>query len=222
MLLRAAGTVAYKRAMTIPRTSKFVPKVPVRDGSLKVMIVDEDIERSRQLRGALSLAGYRVIAELREAIDLPDAVAGLKPHIVIVAADSPDRDTLEQISLTTKNAPRPVIMFTQDGASDTIKASVKAGVSAYVVDGLDMDRLKPILEVACARFEAHQELSQKLASTERELAERKSVERAKGLLMERRGLSEDNAYKELRNLAMKTNKPLIEVADTLIAAAHLL
>jgi response regulator NasT len=208
--------------MVSPRPVKAATKVPTRDGALKVMIVDADAERSRQLRGALSLAGYRVIAELREAIDLPDAVAGMKPHIVIIAADSPDRDTLEQISLTTKNAPRPVVMFTQDGASDSIKASVKAGVSAYVVDGLAMDRLKPILEVACARFEAHQELSRKLADTERELAERKSVERAKGLLMERRGLSEANAFKELRNLAMTTGKSLEEVADTLIAAAHLL
>lgn len=204
------------------RSMKPASKLPVRDSALKVMIVDENGERSRQLRGALSLAGYRVVAELREAIDLPDAVAGMKPHIVIIAADSPDRDTLEQISLTSKNAPRPIIMFTQDGASNTIKASVKAGVSAYVVDGLDMDRLKPILEVACARFEAHQELSQKLASTERELTERKSVERAKGLLMERRGLNEDNAYKELRTLAMTTGKSLGEVAETLIAAAHLL
>ncbi len=197
-------------------------KVPARDSALKVMIVDADIERSRQLRGALTVAGYRVVAELREAIDLPDAVAGMKPHIVIVAADSPDRDTLEQISLTTRNAPRPVIMFTQDGASATIKAAVQAGVSAYVVDGLAPDRLKPILEVACARFEAHQALSDKLADTERELAERKQIERAKGLLMTRRGLSEEDAYQELRKLAMNTGKPLREIAETLVAAAHLL
>jgi response regulator NasT len=146
----------------------------------------------------------------------------MKPHIVIVAADSPDRDTLEQIGLTTRNAPRPVVMFTQDGASESIRAAVQAGVTAYVVDGLAPERLKPILEVACARFEAHQELAGRLADTERELAERKTVERAKGLLMERRGLSEDAAYKELRKLAMQTGKPLAEVAGTLIAAAHLL
>jgi response regulator NasT len=186
------------------------------------MIVDADGERSRQLRGALAVAGYGVVAELREAIDLPDAVAGMKPHIVIVAADSPDRDTLEQIALTTRNAPRPVVMFTQDGASDTIKEAVRAGVSAYVVDGLSPERLKPILEVACARFEAHQALSDRLADTERQLSERKQVERAKGLLMERRGLSEETAYKELRKLAMTTGKTVAEVADTLIAAGHLL
>jgi response regulator NasT len=203
-------------------TSQRSVKVPARDSALRVMIVDADGKRSRQLRGALSLAGYRVVAELREAIDLPDAVAGMKPHIVIVAADSPDRDTLEQIALTTRNAPRPVVMFTQDGASDTIKAAVQAGVSAYVVDGLAPDRLKPILEVACARFEAHQALSLKLADTERELAERKLVERAKGMLMAKRGLNEADAYKELRQLAMATGKTLGEVAGTLVAAAHLL
>ena len=204
------------------QNGKLANKSPARDSALRVMIVDEDGERSRQLRGALTLAGYKVIAELREAIDLPDAVAGMKPHIVIVAADSPDRDTLEQISLTTRNAPRPVVMFTQDGASDTIKAAVQAGVSAYVVDGLSPDRLKPILEVACARFEAHQAISEKLADTERELSERKVVERAKGLLMARRGMSEDAAFKELRKLAMSTGKTLGEVAETLVAAMHLL
>lgn len=208
--------------MTQRKPPKSTPRVPASDSALKVMIVDEDAERSRQLRGALTLAGYRVVAELRESIDLPDVVAGMKPHIVIVAADSPDRDTLEQVSLTTKNAPRPVVMFTQDAAQDTIRAAMEAGVSAYVVDGLAPERLKPILDVACARFDAHQALSSKLADTERELAERKSVERAKGLLMERRGLSEDNAYKELRQLAMSTGKSLREVAETLIAAQHLL
>ena len=208
--------------MTAHKPPKSTSRIPARDGALKVMIVDEDGERSRQLRGALTLAGYRVVAELRESIDLPDAVAGMKPHIVIVAADSPDRDTLEQISLTTKNAPRPVIMFTQDGAQGTIKAAMEAGVSAYVVDGLTTERLKPILDVACARFEAHQAMSSKLADTERELAERKAVERAKGLLMERRGLSEDKAYKELRQLAMSTGKSMREIAETLIAARHLL
>lgn len=195
---------------------------PATPEPLRVMIVDSEPERSRNLRGALTLAGYQVVAELRESIDLPDAVQGLKPHIVIVATDSPDRDTLEHISLTTRNAPRPVVMFTQDGASETIRAAVKAGVSAYVVDGLSPERIRPILEVACARFEAHQALAQRLADTERQLAERKVVERAKGLLMQRRGLSEEEAYRELRRLAMQTGRRLGEVAETLLAAAHLL
>jgi response regulator NasT len=190
--------------------------------AVRVMIVDGDGERSRNLRGALTLAGYHVVAELRESIDLPDAVSGLKPEIVIVAADSPSRDTLEHINVTTQNAPRPVVMFTQDGASDSIRAAVRAGVSAYVVDGLAPERIRSILEVARARFEAHQEMARKLADTERQLAERKSVEKAKGLLMQRRGLSEEQAHKELRNLAMQTGKTLGEVAETLIAAAHLL
>lgn len=189
---------------------------------LRVMIVDSDTERSRNLRGALTLAGYRVVAELREAINLPDAVQRHEPHIVIVAADSPDRDTLEHISLTIRNAPRPVVMFTHERDSETIRAAVKAGVSADVVDGLSTDRIRPILEVACARFEAHQAMVQRLADTQRQLAERKTVEKAKGLLMQRRGLTEDEAYRELRQLAMQTGKRLAEVAATLLAAAHLL
>ena len=189
---------------------------------VRVMVVDGDAERSRNLRGALTLAGYHVVAELKESLALPDAVQGLKPHIVIVAADSPDRDTLEHISVTTRNAPRPVVMFTQDGDSESIRAAVKAGVSAYVVDGLAPERIRSILDVACARFEAHQELAGRLADTERQLAERKNVEKAKGLLMKRRGMTEDAAFKELRNLAMQTGKTLGEVAETLIAASHLL
>ncbi len=179
------------------------PEIPA---ELRVMIVDGDAGRGRQLRGALTLAGYHVVAELADAIDLPDAVRGLKPHIVIVAADSPDRDTLEHISLTTRDAPRPVVMFTQDGASESIRAAVKAGVSAYVVDGLAPERLRPILEVACARFEAHQEMAAKLADTERQLAERKTVEKAKGLLMTRRGLTEEEA-RPTRNCATWPCRP---------------
>lgn len=196
--------------------------MPLAAEELKVMIVDADVERSRQLRGALTVAGYSVVAELRESIDLPAAVAGMKPHIIIVAADSPDRDTLEHIGLTTRDAPRPVVMFTQDRESESIRAAVRAGVSAYIVDGLAPERLRPILEVACARFEAHQALTRKLADTERQLAERKSVERAKGLLMARRQMDEAAAYQELRRLAMQTGKTMGEVAETLIAAAHLL
>lgn len=189
---------------------------------LRVMIVDGDVERSRNLRGALTLAGCHVVAELKESLALPDAVQGLKPQIVIVAADSPDRDTLEHISVTTRDAPRPVVMFTQDGSSESIRAAVRAGVSAYVVDGLAPERLRSILDVACARFEAHQELTTRLAESERQLAERRAIEKAKGLLMQRRGLSEEAAFKELRDLAMKTGKKLGEVAETLLAASHLL
>lgn len=189
---------------------------------LRVMIVDGDVERSRNLRGALTLAGCHVVAELKESLALPDAVQGLKPQIVIVAADSPTRDTLEHISVTTRDAPRPVVMFTQDGSSESIRAAVRAGVSAYVVDGLAPERIRSILDVACARFEAHQELTTRLAESERQLAERRAIEKAKGLLMQRRGLSEDAAFKELRDLAMKTGKKLGEVAETLLAASHLL
>lgn len=190
--------------------------------AIDVLIVDEDAERSRNLRGALALAGYRVVHELRGSAELEATVRARRPQIIIIAADSPDRDTLEHISVTVRNAPRPVVMFSQDEDGDTIRDAVRAGVSAYIVDGLTAERIRGILEVACAQFEAHQALADRLADTERQLAERKRIERAKGLLMSRRGLSEEAAYKELRQLAMQTGKPLGEVADTVITAAHLL
>lgn len=218
MFPRRGADPASRPRGAVPPTAA-MPEPP---SELRVMLVDSDSERSRNLRGALTLAGYHVVAELKESLALPDAVKGMKPHIVIVAADSPDRDTLEHIGVTTRDAPRPVVMFTQDGASASIHAAVKAGVSAYVVDGLAPERIRSILEVACARFEAHQELAGRLAESERQLADRKTVEKAKGLLMQKRGLSEDEAYKELRSLAMETGKTLGAVAQTLIAASHLL
>jgi len=195
---------------------------PLAEAPLRVMVVDADRARGRNLRAALALNGYDVVAELRDAIDLYAAVAAHKPEIIIVAADSPDRDTLEHISASTRDAPRPVVMFTRDGASASIRAAVRAGVSAYVVDGLAPERLQSILEVARVSFAAHHELTRKLADTERQLAERKVIEQAKGLLMQRRGMNEKQAYAELRALAMQTGKRLGEVSETLVAAAHLI
>lgn len=189
---------------------------------LRVMVVDSDAERSRQLRGALTLAGYHVVAELKESLALPDAVRGLKPHIVIVAADSPDRDTLEHISLTTRNAPRPVVMFTQDRDSESIRAAVKAGVSAYVVDGLKKERVKPILDMAISRFNAFSRLTRELEQARSELEDRKIIEQAKGILMRTRSLSEADAYALLRSTAMNQNRRMVDIAQSLVTAADLL
>ncbi|MCS6785807.1 MAG: ANTAR domain-containing protein [Thiobacillaceae bacterium] len=190
--------------------------------ALEVLVVDRNAQRGRELRAALSLAGYTVQAVLRDMRALHARVLELKPQVIIIAADSPDRDTLEHIAATLEDAPRPVVMFTQDDADESIRAAIEAGVSAYVVDGLDPTRLSAILKVAQARFEAHQGLKRRLAEAERRLAERQLVERAKGLLMEKKGLSEEAAYRELRRLSMDTGRRLAEVAQTLIAARDLL
>ena len=129
---------------------------------------------------------------------------------------------LETLFAVTRSNPRPIVMFSEDRASESIREAVRAGVSAYVVDGLDASRVEPILEVAVARFEAFQNLREQLAEATLKLEERKLVERAKGLLMKARGLDEDAAYKLLRQQAMQQQLRLGEVAERLIAAADLL
>ncbi|MDP2811546.1 MAG: ANTAR domain-containing protein, partial [Rhodocyclaceae bacterium] len=136
--------------------------------------------------------------------------------------DSPSRDTLENLAVMNREMPRPVIILTQDSDAAPMRAAFKAGVSAYIVDNLDLSRLKPIVDVAVARFEEHQNLKHELATATRKLSERKLVEKAKGILMKTRGLDEDQAYAALRKLAMERAQPLGKVAGDLVAMAKLL
>ena len=189
---------------------------------LKVMLVDDTLERVQTLRLALAQAGYEVIEHAGSTVDLHRRVAAIKPDVIIIDTDSPDRDTLENLCVISRDEPRPVVMFTHDDDSTKIREAVRAGVSAYVVDGLSLERVKPIIDVAIARFEQFQALRQELAQNEEKLAERKVVERAKGILMKGRNLSEDEAYRALRQQAMDNNTRLGDVARQVIALAGLL
>ncbi len=189
---------------------------------LKVMLVDDTLERVQTLRLALAQAGYEVIEHVGSTVDLHRRVAEIKPDVIIIDTDSPDRDTLENLCVISRDEPRPVVMFAHDGDSAKIREAVRAGVSAYVVDGLALERVKPIIDVAIARFEQFQALRQELAQNEEKLAERKVVERAKGILMKGRNLSEDEAYRALRQQAMDNNTRLGDVARQVIALAGLL
>ncbi len=189
---------------------------------LRVLVVDEDVTRSSQVVQALTTAGYNVTAVLESGTDLYAKVREAQPDVIIIDMESPDRDMLEHLHVISRNDPRAIVMFCQDDAKETISAAVKAGVSAYVVDGLQPHRIKPILQTAVARFEEFQELRGELAKAKSSLAERKLLERAKGILMKRRGYGEDEAYHALRKLAMNRNKRLIEVAESVIEAEELL
>jgi two-component system, response regulator / RNA-binding antiterminator len=190
--------------------------------NLKVVLVDETLERADVLRQALQQAGYEVIAHIASTLDLHRQVSELKPDVIIIDTDSPDRDTLENLCVLSRDEPRPVVMFTHDGDSGKIREAVRAGVSAYIVDGLAVERVKPIIDVAVARFDQYQALRRELEETEEKLAERKVIERAKGILMETRRLSEEDAYRALRRQAMENNTRLAEVARQVIALAGLL
>lgn len=190
--------------------------------ALRVMVVDDAAERAEVVQRALRSAGYEVIAHVTSTFDLHRQVSDLKPDVIIIDTESPDRDTLENLSLVKRDAPRPVVMFTNDGDNRKIREAVRAGVSAYVVDGLAADRVRPIIDVAVARFEQFQALRSELEETEGRLADRKLIERAKGILMKSAKLGEEEAYRALRKQAMERNLQLVEVARQVIAVSELL
>ena len=190
--------------------------------TLKVMLVDDQPARAALLEQALHDHQFTVIARLSSAAGLADQVARLEPDIIIIDIESPDRDTLENMAILHRDNPRPVVMFAEEGDSGTIERAVRAGVSAYVVDGLNPSRVKPIVDVAIARFREFQALRQELQETRTQLADRKQIDRAKGLLMKHRGLDEQQAYQAMRKMAMDRSQRLGEVASNIIAVLELL
>ena len=185
--------------------------------SLRVMLVDRDPERSELLELALADAGHRIIARISDDATLSDEVAKYQPDVIVIDMESPGRDTLEQMREINRDQPKPIILFSDQRDPDYIRQAVKAGVSAYVVDGLSRDRVMPIVEVAVARFREFQNLRQELEETKIRLADRKIVEKAKGLLMKKKNMGEEQAYQFLRKTAMSRNLQLIEVARVLIS-----
>lgn len=179
-------------------------------------------ERARALRIGLLEAGYNIVAVFPADMHLPDRVSQLQPDMVIIDAESDARDVLEHVVMATREAPRPIVLFTEDQNKSSMEAAMAAGVSAYIVAGLSSERVKPVLDVALARFNADQKLRNELSDTKLKLAERKTVERAKGLLMERHGITEDEAYAKLRRMAMDKNLKLSELAQRMLDIADLL
>ncbi len=186
------------------------------------MLVDDAPKDVSPLKEGLKAAGYDVIEVAMAAAALLDRVAIEQPDVIIIDSDSPTRDTLEQLSFVSARQPRPIVLFTEDRANATIQAALKAGVSAYIVAGMQPDRLQPILDVAVARFEQDRALRDELHSVNERLAERKVVERAKGILMQQKGIAEDDAFRLMRKLAMDRNRKLLDVAQQIIDVTDML
>ena len=189
---------------------------------LRILLVNDTPRHFGRLREGLEKAGYCVVGESSDAFLLPPQVAALQPDVIIVDTESPSRDALEQVCVVTQSVPRLIVLFPADSQGETIRAAIQSGVSAYIVEGLSEARLAPILQVAQARFEADQQLKTQLATAENRLAERKTIDRAKGLLMKHKGLDEHAAYAWLRANAMQNNLKLVEVAERVLAMADLL
>lgn len=190
--------------------------------SLRVLIIDGSPERAAILEQALSDASYTVVARLTTSANLTAQVAQLQPDVIIIDIESPDRDTLENMRDITRENPKPIIMFAERGASEIIETAIQAGVSAYVVDGLSRNRVKPILDVAIARFREFQALRNELAEARNKLADRKIIDKAKGILIEKYGMTEEQAYSSLRKMAMNRNLRIVEVARNVIAMMEII
>lgn len=190
--------------------------------SLKILLIDETPDRARAVDAALRQAGHIVVARLDTAADLAAQVDATGADIVIVDMNSPDRDTIESLREVTREMPRPILMFVDRSDEGMIAEAINAGVSAYVVDGLNPARVKSVLDVAIARFNQFQALNDEIAKARASLAERKVIERAKGILMREKRLTEDAAYQTLRRAAMEQNKRIADVAQTLVVAERML
>ncbi len=184
--------------------------------------LDAQARRSSALRIGLLEAGYDIVASLPADLYLPERIAQLQPDMIIIDAESDARDVLEHIVIASRDERRPIVLFTEDDTTSSMDAAMAAGVSAYIVAGLRPERIKPVLNVALARFRQEQKLREELSDARHKLAERKVIERAKGLLMTHHQLSEDQAYQKLRTMAMNKNLKLSEIAQRLLDVEDLL
>jgi response regulator NasT len=189
---------------------------------LRVLLIDDGAHRVSLIHDELARHGHQVVDVLDSPLLIHDRVLSLQPDVVIVDSESPSRDTLEHLATLSASHPKPVVVFAEDEADDPLRRAMAAGVSAYVVAGLQPGRLAAVLRVAMARFEQDHALRQELAQARGELETRRRVERAKGILMESRQLSEDEAHRLLRKMAMDRGEKLLLAAERVIAAHELL
>lgn len=189
---------------------------------LTVMLVDNEPARAAIVEQAMLDSGYRVIRRLENAQNLTKAVTECQPDMVIIDIESPDRDMLENMSRLTQDNPRPIVMFAEDDDSEYVEAAIRAGVSAYVVDGVQNGSVKALLQVAIARFREFHALRSELDSVKSQLEDRKVIEKAKGLIMKHQSCDEPAAYQALRKLAMDRSQRMIDVANNIISVMELM
>lgn len=184
---------------------------------LRILLIDENRQRAESLTLALNNSRYRISHLASPDMSLLKQVDELQPDIIVIDIESPSRDILESLSTISHYNPKPVVMFSAEQNTNTINQSIESGVSAYVVGDLQADRVKPILDAAVARFREFQKLKVELSDTKQQLASRNLIDQAKRLLMKKKNLSEDDAFKAMRKTAMDTGQKLDDVAKTLIS-----
>jgi two-component system, response regulator / RNA-binding antiterminator len=190
--------------------------------SPSVLVIDENTVRAAVIEAGLREAGYARVTVVHDVNGIAQRIAEIDPDVIVIDLENPNRDMLENMFTLSRAVKRPIAMFVDQSDESAIEAAVEAGVSAYVVDGLRQERVKPIVDMAISRFNAYSRMARELEEVRGELENRKLVERAKGILMRSRGLSEEEAYALLRRTAMNQNRKISEIAQSLIMAAGLL
>jgi two-component system, response regulator / RNA-binding antiterminator len=212
-----------KNASPPPRNLRIVVvNTVVLDGEEHDAALAAQVRRGNALRIGLLESGYDIVASLPADVYLPERISQLQPDLIIIDAESDARDVLEHIVIASRDERRPIVLFTEDEDTSSMDAAMAAGVSAYIVAGLQAERIKPVLNVALARFRQEQKLLAELSETRHKLAERKVIDRAKGILMSNQRLTEDQAYQKLRSMAMNKNLKLAEIAQRIIDVEELL
>lgn len=192
------------------------------DSSFKIVIVDESPIRTAILKEGLRDAGFTSVEHISEMHNLLARIYRIDPDVILIDLENPSRDILEQMFQVSRAVRRPIAMFVDQSDAASIQQSVEAGVSAYIVDGLKKERIKPILDLCISRFNAFSKLQDELDRTKSALEDRKILDRAKGLLMKAKGLTEEEAYVLIRSTAMREKKKIGDIAQSIITAAELL
>jgi response regulator NasT len=192
------------------------------DPALNIVIVDENPVRAAILADGLREAGYTHVTRIEETTSLLARIYSLDPDVILIDLENPSRDVLAQMFQVSRAVKRPIAMFVDQADTAAIEAAVDAGVSAYIVDGLKKERVKGILDLCISRFNAFSRLTTELERAQNALSERKVIDRAKGILMKVKNVSEADAYAMLRKTAMNENKKIAEVAQSVVTAAELL
>lgn len=189
---------------------------------LTILVIDENTIRASIIEEGLREAGHTRVTVIHEVQGVARIIDTLRPDVIIIDIENPNRDMMEHLFQLTRTVGRPIAMFVDRSDTASIEAAVDAGVSAYIVDGLKKERVKPILDMAVSRFNAFSRLQRELADAKSALEERKVIERAKGILMKMRGLSEEEAFALLRQTAMNEKKKMSDIAQSVVTAAGLL
>ncbi|WP_296713639.1 ANTAR domain-containing protein [Rhodoblastus sp.] len=192
------------------------------DKDFRIVIVDQNPVRTAILRDGLREAGHHQVTVLESSLDLEQRLRGIDADIVLIDLENPNRDVLEQMIRISGAEARPVAMFADSSDTSMIAAAIDAGVSAYVVDGLKKERVKSIVDLSVSRFNAFARLREELAQARSQLADRKAIDQAKGLVMKAKSISEEQAYAMMRKVAMNEGKKIVDVARSIITAAELL